>query len=95
MKHLMELLKKKDALYHWLSALFGIILLVAIFMVMRNPAGRTELMLLVFSGGGLNIINGWRLYGRPKQRNQGMSMLLLGVIILFIGIYLLAVLGRS
>lgn len=92
MKQILELFKKRERLYDWLSVLLGILLCIAIFAVARNPSGRTGLILLVFAGGGLNIINGLKLYRKPKQRNLGMSMMMLGVMILFIGLYAVAAL---
>lgn len=92
MKQILGLFKKRERLYDWLSILFGILLCVTIFFVIRNPSGRTGLILLVFAGGGLNIINGLKLYRKPKQRNLGTSMMMLGVIILFIGLYAAAAL---
>ena len=68
-----------------LSVVFGILLCVAIGLVLYRPTNRVALMLLFVAGGGVNLFNGMKLYRNKKQRNMGMSMILLGAVILVIG----------
>ncbi len=60
----------------------GILMLVAllVFSVTRNVYSIAAVIVL---GGFMNIINGLSMVRRKERKTMGMSMILLGIIILF------------
>lgn len=86
MRKIKELLKNKAKLLDFFNLFLGLFLMTGLFFYGMTK-GVTWLYLAIFSGGAMNIANGYRLYGQKAKKNAGMSMMLLGGVILFIGFY--------
>ncbi len=78
-----RLLRNKEALLDYMNLLAGIVMLAAIF---AYGATRSEgsMYLVIFMGGLLNLLGGWKLYAQKTKRNIGMSMMMLGIVVLIL-----------
>ena len=70
------------------KTVFGILFCIGVVGIVVKPDSRQAMLVLAASGGAINILQGMQLYQKPKQQNQGMSMLMLGAVILVLGVWL-------
>ena len=71
-----------------LNVILGLLMLTAL-VIFWKTGNRMSMFIIIFSGGGMNLCNGYR-YIRQKERKQmGYSMLLFGAVILVLGVLIL------
>lgn len=88
MRKIRELLKNKALLLDFSNLLVGFLMLVSLFSY-GSTRSAGSLYLVIFSGGAMNLLNGYKFYQQKAKRNIGMSMMLLGAVILFLGFYVI------
>ena len=92
MKKLIEFLKNKDLVNSFLNVILGIFMVVALAIYGITGSG-FWLCPVVISGALLNISQGFVFYRDKKKRSFGMSMIMMGLIIIVIVIGLMAATG--
>ncbi|MGN0505914.1 MAG: hypothetical protein ACI4FZ_05090 [Lachnospiraceae bacterium] len=85
---LKKLLKNKEALFDGLNLLTGLTMMTALF-VYGATRNEISMYLVIFTGGLMNLLNGRKLYEKKEKRNIGMSMMLLGAIVLILCLVLM------
>ncbi len=85
MKTFRHLLKEFKLHYDMAISLLGLALVAIIFLLFKYPQNRYLLLAAFVSGGLLNAVNGLKIMKDPKKKNMGMSYLLMGLILIFIG----------
>lgn len=87
-KKIREFLKNKGLVQDVFNLVIGILMMVALiaYSITRSV---TSIYLVIFFGALMNLTSGLKLCRQKTKRNLGMSMILLGAIILFILLYLI------
>lgn len=86
MKKLRQLIKDFSILYDIINSLLGIALIVLLILIFRNPHHRYVVMSAFAVGGLMNVISGLKIINDPMKKNMGVSFILLGIILIFIGV---------
>lgn len=72
-----------------INTIMGIVLIVSVFFIYKNPSNQYAILTACISGGFINILNGIKQMKQPKYKVSGMTFFMLGVIIIFIGFIIL------
>lgn len=91
MNKLIKFLKEYALLYDIINTLLGIALIIFMILFFVNPKNHVILFVAFLIGGSMNIINGLKFMKDPKKKNIGMSSVLLGAIIIFVGYALMLI----
>lgn len=83
LERIRKLLRNKEAVLDFMNLLTGIVMLVAIFAYGATKS-EGSMYLVIFTGGLLNLLGGWKLYGQKAKRNIGMTMMFLGAFVLLL-----------
>jgi len=86
MKKILELLNDLSFLLDIINTVLGIILIILIVLILQHPYSNFMFTAAFIVGGSMNILNGVKLLKDPKKKSIGLSFLLMGIIIIFIGI---------
>ena len=70
--------------YDTINMILGLLMLTAL-LVFGKTGNRFSMYTIIFSGGLMNISNGYRFLGQKGKRQMGQSMILFGIVILFLG----------
>ncbi len=92
MKKILELLKNKELINSFLNVFLGILMLASLVVYGLTGSGFWLCPVVVF-GALLNVSQGMRFYRDKKRRSMGLSMIMLGMIIIVIVIGLVAATG--
>ena len=78
------LLKNKEQVNDTLNLILGLFMLTALLVFGKTGKG-WSIYVIIFSGGLMTISNGYRLLGQKSRKTMGQSMILFGIVILFLG----------
>ena len=90
LKKLLKFLKNKEAVLDAANVILGLLMLTAL-VVFWKTGNTVSMYVIIFSGGFMNLCNGYRYIKQKKRKNMGQSMILLGVIILVLGIVVMLI----
>lgn len=93
MNRLKKIWKQFHLSYDILISIFGIALIIFLFLSIRNPEKRVVLLAAFISGGSINILNGLKIVKDKKKRNTAMSYILFGVLIILFGFIMINQVG--
>lgn len=85
---LKRLWKRKELWIDGLSLLIGFCMLPAL-IVFSTTGSRHSMYCVIIFGGILNLLNGCKIYGQKGKKNIGLSMLMLGALILILCLVLI------
>ncbi|MBE5966759.1 MAG: hypothetical protein E7255_07295 [Lachnospiraceae bacterium] len=88
MDKLKKLIKEFSLSYDVINLLLGTVLLIFLVLVFRYPGNRLFLLIAFTSGGFMNIINGLKFKKNSKKKSMGMSFILFGMMVIFIGFFI-------
>lgn len=92
MKQMNQKPKKNQNFVEAINVILGITLIVFMFLLTLFPDSRAVLLILIVSGGLMNISNGVKMIKDTARKNMGWSFMMLGAIIIVLGIYVVYVL---
>ena len=78
------LLKNKEQVNDMFNIILGLLMLTAL-LVFGKTGKEWSIYVIIFSGGLMTISNGYRLLGQKNRKTMGQSMILFGIVILFLG----------
>ena len=78
------LLKNKEQVNDTLNLILGLFMLTALLVFGKTGRG-WSIYVIIFSGGLMTISNGYHLLGQKNKKSLGQSMILFGIVILFLG----------
>jgi len=81
-------LKNKEAVADTVNMILGLLMLTAL-VVFWKTGNRISMFAIIFSGGAMNLCNGYRYLNQKGRRQMGYSMLLFGAVILVLGVVVL------
>lgn len=87
MNRLKKFHNKRHPTYDLVNTLLGVLLLILLMLIFVYPSSRYLSLGVFFAGGSMNILNGLKSMKDPKRKTMGMSFILFGMIIIFIGIF--------
>ena len=88
LKKLAVFLKDKQRVFDTANVILGLLMLTAL-VVFWKTGNEVSMFTVIFSGGLMNIMNGWKYRFESGKKNMGNSMILFGVLVLFIGFVVL------
>jgi hypothetical protein len=87
-KQLKKLSLKSDVI----NTIIGIALIVSLIFVFINPTNRYAILAACLMGGMLNLMNGLKQRKDPIRKSMGMSLIMMGVIVILLGFVILRML---
>ncbi len=75
--------------------LMGIALIVSLFFIYKDPVNGNAILVAAMSGGGINLINGFKLVKDPKKKTTGYSYLMMGIIVILLGYVLKSIISNK
>ena len=84
LENLKKWLKNKEIGNDTINMILGLFMLTAL-LVFGKTGNRFSMYAIIFSGGLMNISNGYRMLKQKDKRQLGQSMVLFGIVILFLG----------
>ena len=88
LKKIQNFLKNKEAVIDTANLILGLLMLTAL-VVFWKTGGRLWMFVIIFSGGAINLCNGFRYLQQKKLKQLGYSMILFGTVILVLGLVVL------
>ncbi len=85
-----RLFKNKEMVNNTVNMILGLLMLTAL-LVFGKTGNCISMYVIIFSGGLMTISNGYRLLQQKNQRHMGQSMILFGIVILFLGMIVVLV----
>ena len=82
--------KDKERVLNTLNAILGLLMITAL-VVFWKTGNRISMYIVIFSGGLMNLCNGYKYMQQKERKTIGYSMILLGVVVLMLGIFVLLV----
>ena len=86
MNNLKKQLEKFLAKTNLANSIVGIALVVSLFYLFLNPMNSFAVLAACITGGFVNIANGYRQMKDPKRKTLGMSLIMMGIIIILLGL---------
>lgn len=81
-----KLLKNKEQVIDTVNVLLGLLMITAL-VVFWKTGNKVSMCLIIFSGGMMNVSNGYRfVMQKDRKNNMGYSMMFFGVVILVLGV---------
>lgn len=90
LKKIFKFLKDKERLFDTVNVILGLLMLTAL-VVFWKTGNKFSMFAIIFSGGAMNICNGFRYLQQKSRRQLSYSMIFFGVVILVLGIVVLLV----
>ena len=87
---LRKFLKNKERVIDTLNAILGLLMLAAL-VIYAITGKKFGMYLMIFSGGCMNLVNGYKTSQIYEKRNMGHSMMMFGVVILVMGIVIMMI----
>ena len=84
LEKLKKWLKNKEIGNDTINMILGLFMLTAL-LVFGKTGNRFSMYAIIFSGGLMNISNGYQMLKQKNKRQLGQSMILFGIVILFLG----------
>lgn len=84
LKKLKKLFKNKEMINDTVNLILGLLMLTAL-LVFEITGNTISMYFVIFSGGLMTLSNGYRLLKQKNKRQMGQSMILFGIVILFLG----------
>ncbi|MBH1940462.1 hypothetical protein I5677_06065 [Mobilitalea sibirica] len=81
--------KELYLLYDFIIVIAGIMLMILLILVFLNPNNKHAFLGAFITGGFMNVMNGLKLTKDPKRKSMGMTFILFGIIIGFLGFIML------
>ena len=78
------ILKNKEQINDILNLSLGLLMLTAL-LVFGKTGNKLSMYVIIFSGALMTISNGYRLLWKKNTKTMGQSMILFGIVILFLG----------
>ena len=78
------LLKNKEQINDTLNLSLGLLMLTAL-LIFGKTGNKISMYVIIFSGGLMTIANGYQLLWKKNGKAMGQSMILFGIVILFLG----------
>ncbi len=78
------LLKNKEQVNDILNLSLGLLMLTAL-LIFGKTGNKISMYIIIFSGALMTISNGYRLLWKKNTKTMGQSMILFGIVILFLG----------
>ncbi len=78
------LLKNKEQINDIFNLSLGLFMLTAL-LVFGKTGNNISIYVIIFSGALMTISNGYRLLQKKSTKTMGQSMILFGIVILFLG----------
>lgn len=78
------LLKNKDQINDMFNLSLGLFMLTAL-LIFGKTGSNISIYVIIFSGALMTISNGYRLLQKRNTKTMGQSMILFGIVILFLG----------
>ena len=88
LKRIQNFLKNKEAVTDTANMILGLLMLTAL-VVFWKTGSRFCMFAIIFSGGAMNICNGFRFLQQKNRRQMAYSMILFGAVILVLGLVVL------
>lgn len=92
MDKLKKLLKEFSLRSDIMNAIVGIVLIVSLILIFQNPNNRYAILVACISGGLMNILSGLKQMKEPKRKTTGLTFIMLGVIVIFLGFVIMRLL---
>ncbi len=67
------------------NLIVGIALIVSVVLIFVFPYNHYAILAACISGGLMNIMNGLKQRKEPGRRSMGMSFMMMGIIVIFLG----------
>lgn len=80
-KDLWKYLLKSDTI----NVIVGVVLLISLVFVYRNPYNKAAILTACIAGGLINLMNGLKTMKDPKRKTTGMMFLMLGAMLVILG----------
>ena len=90
-----KLLEKFTLKSDIINLILGIALIVSLILIYQNPMNKYAILAACISGGLMNIMNGMKLMKDPKKKTSGMTFVLMGVMVLFLGFFIVEILNKA
>ncbi len=71
-----------------INIFIGIALITSLVIIYLDPNNKYAILAACLAGGLMNMVSGFKMMKNPKRRNLSMSFIMLGVIIIFLGFYI-------
>lgn len=88
MEKIKKLLKAFPFKTEIVNLMLGIALVVALFLIFLKPDNKAALLTACIAGGFINILNGLRIVKEPKKSTMGMTYIMMGILLIFLGFLL-------
>ena len=85
-----KFLKDKERFFDTVNLILGLLMLTAL-VVFGLTGNKLSMYLVIFSGGFMNLVNGYKASLKKKKQNMGYSMMMFGVMILVIGLVIMMI----
>ena len=90
LKKIQNFFKNKEQVLDTANIILGLLMLTAL-VVFWKTGSKISMFAIIFSGGAMNICNGFRQLQQKGRRQMAHSMILFGVVILVLGIVVMAI----
>jgi hypothetical protein len=90
LKKIQNFFKNKEQVLDTANIILGLLMLTAL-VVFWKTGNKLSMFAIIFSGGSMNICNGFRYLQKKNRRPMGHSMILFGVVILVLGMVILMI----
>ena len=90
-----KLLEKFTLKSDIINLILGIALIVSLILIYQNPMNKYAILAACISGGLMNIMNGMKLMKDPKKKTSGMTFVMMGIIVLFLGFFIVEILNKA
>jgi hypothetical protein len=90
-----KLLEKFTLKSDIINLILGIALIVSLILIYQNPMNKYAILAACISGGLMNIMNGMKLMKDPKKRTSGITFVMMGIIVLFLGFFIVEILNKA
>lgn len=85
LKRIQHFLKNKEAVLDTANMILGLLMLTAL-VIFWKTGNKFSMLAIIFSGGAMNLCNGYRYLQQKGRKQMGYSMLLFGAVILVLGV---------
>lgn len=90
LKKISKFLKNKEMVLDTVNIILGLLMLTAL-VVFWKTGNKISMFAIIFSGGAMNLCNGYRYLMQKERKQLGYSMILFGAVILVLGVVILLI----
>ncbi len=88
LKKFLKFVKNKEMILDTVNIVLGLLMLTAL-VVFWKTGNKISMFTIIFSGGAMNLCNGYRYIKQKDRKQLGYSTILFGTVILVLGVILL------